>query len=103
MGSKVSINKQAIAKMQRELQREFDKHPIRVPINAERPEAFGQPGTTTVNHYHAPVVTVHGDRAQVAWGDGEVHQDQGSVSLDPPTGDVVGGWISEAALSGILT
>lgn len=84
MGSKVSINKQAIAKMQRELQREFDKHPIRVPINAERPEAFGQPGTTTVNHYHAPVVTVHGDRAQVAWGDGEVHQDQGSVSQVMP-------------------
>jgi hypothetical protein len=24
------------------------------------------------------------------------------LNLDPPTGDVVGGWISEAALSGIL-
>lgn len=80
MGSKVSINKQAIAKMQRELQREFDKHPIRVPINADRPELFGQPTTTTVNHYHAPVVTINGDRAQVAWGDGEIRQDQGSVS-----------------------
>lgn len=79
MGSKVSINKQAIAKMQRELQREFDKHPIRVPINADRPELFGQP-TTTVNHYHAPVVTINGDRAQVAWGDGEIRQDQGTVS-----------------------
>ena len=84
MVSKVSINKQAIAKMQRDLQREFDEHPIRVPINAEPPESFGQPATTTVNHYHAPVVTINGDRAQFAWGAGEIRQDQGAVSQVTP-------------------
>lgn len=80
MGKGVSINKQAIAKMQRDLQREFDKHPIRVPINADPPTGFAGTPSSTVNHYHAPVVTVNGDHAQVAWGDGTITQGQGDVS-----------------------
>lgn len=80
MAKGVSINKQAIAKIQRDLQREFDKHPIHVPVNANTPAGFGHVLPTTVNHYHAPVVTVHGDHAQVAWGDGSITQGQGDVS-----------------------
>lgn len=64
------IDRQAIAHMTREIQREFDKHPISVPINADAPQV-GNRGTTV---YNAPVVTIHGDRAQVAWGNNEVHQ-----------------------------
>jgi hypothetical protein len=64
------INKQAIARMTREIQREFDKHPISVPIQADAPELHHR-GTTV---YNGPVVNVHGDRAQIAWGNRDVHQ-----------------------------
>src|SRR5690606_23850452 len=51
---------------------------------AEQPEAFELPISTTVNHYHAPVVTINGDRAQVAWGDGTIRQNQASVRQVTP-------------------
>jgi hypothetical protein len=58
--------------MMREIQREFDKHPISVPVQADTPAAFGV-GTTV---YNGPVVNVHGDRAQIAWGNRDVSQNQ---------------------------
>lgn len=95
MGSKVTINKQAIAKMQREIQREFDKRPIRVPISAESPQIPGQSYATTVNHYHAPVVTISGDRAQVAWGDGGILQNQDAISEVTPGYEAVANIVAE--------
>jgi hypothetical protein len=64
------INKQAIARMTRDIQREFDKHPISVPIRGDTPELRDR-GTTV---YNGPVVNVHGDRAQIAWGNHDVSQ-----------------------------
>jgi hypothetical protein len=64
------INKQAIARMTREIQREFDKHPISVPVRADTPELQDR-GMTV---YNGPVVNVHGDRAQIAWGNRDVYQ-----------------------------
>lgn len=76
MAKGVSINKRAIAKLQKDIQREFDKRPVEVPINADMTTRSGAPQPSTVNHYHAPVVTVNGDEAQVAWGDGTISQQQ---------------------------
>lgn len=64
------INKQVIARMTREIQREFDKHPISVPIQADSRELHDR--ETTV--YNGPVVNIHGDRAQIAWGNRDVYQ-----------------------------
>lgn len=60
------INKRAIEKLIREIQREFDKHTIRVPVEMD------DEGVTTVafapgsTNYYGPVINVHGDRAQLA-------------------------------------
>ena len=60
------INKQAIAKMMREMQREFDRHPIRLPLETEGPVA--RDGTTTGKTvYNGPVIYGSADGAQLAW------------------------------------
>jgi hypothetical protein len=64
------INKRAIARMTREIQREFDKHPISLPVQASGPDL--RAGEPTV--YNGPVINVHGDRAQIAWGNSHVAQ-----------------------------
>lgn len=66
MTTRVSINKSAIAKMATDIQREFDRHPIRVPIHADAPVLSKPPDGSVV--YNGPVVNIDGDRAQVAWG-----------------------------------
>lgn len=80
MAKGVSINKRAIAKLQKDIQREFDKRPVEVPINTDMATRSRAPQPSTVNHYHAPVVTVNGGQAQVAWGDGTIKQQQQDVS-----------------------
>jgi hypothetical protein len=78
------INRQAIAKMMRDIQREFDKHPIRVPVETDGPAlpptgaAFGH----TV--YNGPVF--HGDAngAQLAWGNQTVKQTQNQTQQIAP-------------------
>lgn len=76
-----SINKSGIRELQQELQREFDKNPIRIPIEVESPAYSPFPPAGTVNNYHGPVVTVTGDYAQVAWsGSGDVDQTQKCAS-----------------------
>lgn len=60
--------------MMREIQREFDKHPIRVPIQAHLPQAGLVPGTTI---YNGPVIHGSADGAQLAWGNETVQQTQG--------------------------
>ena len=66
--AKVSINRAGIAQMMREIQREFDKHPVKVPVESDRLST----GTTTI--FNGPVL--HGDAngAQLAWGNETVTQ-----------------------------
>jgi hypothetical protein len=72
MGSGFSINKPEIARMMREIQREFNKHPVRVPVETD-PEAPMVGGTT----YNGPVINITGNGAQVAWNNRSVNQNQG--------------------------
>lgn len=67
------IDRQAIAKMMRNIQREFDKHPIRVPVETDGPALpTGAMYGSTI--YNGPVF--HGDAngAQLAWGNQTVNQ-----------------------------
>lgn len=82
MGSS-EINRQAIARFTRNLQREFDKNPIRVPIETDTSRIGFQPAAT-VNNYHGPVVTVNGDNAQIAWDSETVDQTQNHVEQIVP-------------------
>lgn len=72
--TKVSINEHEIARLMGKIQREFDKYPIRVPIQADSdisPDTLNR-GNTTI--YNGPVI--HGDAngAQLAWGNRDVRQ-----------------------------
>ncbi len=58
---KVSINKGAIADLMREVQKEFDKHPITARID-------GAVSGGNVTNYHGPVYVTAGGHAQVAFG-----------------------------------
>jgi hypothetical protein len=66
----VSIDKTAIEKFMRELQAEFDKYPIQMPVNAEHPE-LNLPAATI---YNGPVFYGNAEGAQVAWGNSSVVQ-----------------------------
>ncbi|MGW6332212.1 hypothetical protein [Nocardia rhamnosiphila] len=68
------INKQGIRNMAREIEREFAKNPIRVPVETEYDGAY--PAGGSVTNYHGPVVTVTGDNAQIAWDNNTVNQGQ---------------------------
>lgn len=86
-----SIDKRAVAKMMREMQREFDKHPVRVPVetapargleatlSSARNDLEAQLAGAGTKNYFGPVIHVTGDRAQLAWGNGSVVQGQGEV------------------------
>lgn len=74
VSSGFKINKRAIRDMTRDLEKEFAKNPIRIPIEADPSGAL--PPSTTVNNYNGPVVTVNGGHAQVAWGNDSVSQVQ---------------------------
>lgn len=74
MANGFEINPQGIREIQRELEREFAKHPIRVPLTVDA-EGVAPPHGVVVN-YHGPVVTVHGDHAQLAWNNETVNQHQ---------------------------
>lgn len=69
------INKQGIRKMTKEIERELARNPVRVPLKVDRPGGAGS-HSTTVNNYNAPIVTVNGDHAQLAWDAGHVTQTQ---------------------------
>jgi hypothetical protein len=75
----VSINRGNIARMMSEIQAEFDKHAIRVPVQAD-PAIPGAGNHTTI--YNGPVI--HGDAngVQLAWGNNSVFQQQ-STSVAP--------------------
>lgn len=79
----MGINKRAIRKLTSDLQREFDKNPIRVPVETDMSGVGFQPAAT-VNNYHGPVVTVSGDNAQIAWDNDSVNQTQSRVNQIAP-------------------
>lgn len=76
MSHGIKINQSAIRKLRREVQRQLDKeskrHPISMPIHADinpriqQNRPLNQP-PAVINNYHGPVVTNHGDHAQIAW------------------------------------
>lgn len=72
--SNVSINRQGIAQFLNEIQREFDRNPIKIPVQAD--SDISSPGLTQgcTTIYNGPVI--HGDAngAQLAWGNRDVHQ-----------------------------
>jgi hypothetical protein len=82
--SNVSINRQGIAQFLNEIQREFDKHPIKIPVQADSgisPHSISQ-GSTTI--YNGPVI--HGDAngAQLAWGNRDVQQQRETTEQIAP-------------------
>ncbi|MEU0490825.1 hypothetical protein ABZ249_16475 [Nocardiopsis sp. NPDC006139] len=71
------IDRRAVARYAKNLQKEFAKHPIRIPVETENRGGWTSPtfgGSTTV--HHGPVF--HGDvnGAQLAWGNTRVNQAQ---------------------------
>lgn len=82
VASGFKINKQAIRKMSKEIEREFAKNPVRVPIEVDH-QASSLPAATTVNNYHGPVVTVNGDQAQIAWNSDSIDQSQQHEQVAP--------------------
>ncbi len=62
--------------MTREIQREFDKHPIRVPVQADPPAPPGGLGMGGTTIFNGPVIHGSADGAQLAWGNDTVHQVQ---------------------------
>lgn len=64
--TRVEINEKAVARLMDNLQNEFDKHRITVPVNAEVTPAAAQ----TVTNYNGPIYLTTGDNAQVAFGSG---------------------------------
>jgi len=77
-----NIDKRAIAKMTREIQREFDRNPVRIPVEAEAPvpHRWLQQGAGHSTIYNGPVFmnsTVQG--AQLAWQNDSASQVQGGA------------------------
>jgi len=68
------INRQGIEQMTRDIQREFNKHPIRIPLQADD-ESLRAPVDGSANYY-GPVIYVQGDGAQLAWNNESVTQAQ---------------------------
>ena len=81
--------------MTREIEKEFAKNPIRVPMEAD-PSGVAFPTASITNNYNGPVVPVHGDNAQLAWGNETANQTQ--------THDIAPGFEALAkVLAGLLT
>lgn len=69
------ISKSGIEHMQREIQQEIDKHPIRVTITADLPDLPGiRSGPVSI--YHGPVIMGNADGSQFAWDNQNVNQSQ---------------------------
>ncbi|MEU5264667.1 hypothetical protein [Amycolatopsis sp. NPDC021455] len=75
------IDKRGIRKMQRELEKEFAKRPIRIPVEMQTTDlpSIGM-GPTNVTNYHGPVFNGDMTGAQVAWGNKTVTQNQQNAS-----------------------
>jgi hypothetical protein len=69
--AKSGINRQEIARMARNIQREFDKYPIRVPVEADVAH-----GVASQNVYNGPVFFGDANGAQLAWNNEVADQRQ---------------------------
>lgn len=95
MASGFRINKQGIRQFTRELEREFAKNPVRIPVEADS-SGFAATQATSVNNYHGPVVTVTGDNAQLAWSNsGDVTQTQNRVEQIAPGYETLAGTLAD--------
>jgi hypothetical protein len=82
------INQRGLDQFTRELQREFDKRPIRIPVQADQPESTAaSPGVTTV--YNGPVIFGNADGAQLAWGNQTVTQTSNQAEQIAPGFEVL--------------
>jgi hypothetical protein len=73
----VSINRQEVARMMREIQREFDKHPVRVAVQADPSVTPGDgPGSGGTTIFNGPVIYGNANGAQLAWGNHAARQTQ---------------------------
>lgn len=69
-------DKRAISKLMKNMQKEFDRHSIRVPVEAE-PGTVASAGTTINN---GPVFNGSADGVQLAWENQHVHQEQNQTT-----------------------
>jgi hypothetical protein len=76
MASGFKINQHGIAQMAKEIEREFAKHPIRVPIEGEPSTSLPGVISGAMNVYNGPVILGNADGAQLAWGSQTVTQTQ---------------------------
>lgn len=67
------INKRGIREMSKELEREFAKHPITIPVQAE-----GSPRPISVVNHHAPVIYGGVSNSSMVWGNGQANLSQNS-------------------------
>lgn len=74
-----SINRRGIEQFTREIQREFDKHPIRMPVEVDEEGVAPIAPAVGSTNYYGPVINVNGDRAQLAWGNESVVQNQAAT------------------------
>jgi hypothetical protein len=89
MSSGFKINKQAIARMQRDIQREMNKHPVTVPVQMETPTSHGwstDSARNDVTNFYGPVIYGDANGAQLAWNNGSVSQTQNSTPQDIAAG-----------------
>lgn len=63
---RATINKQGIRKLQRSIQKEFDKHPVNIPINAEIRQPESKVIATPVSITNNITVNNNGDHAQIS-------------------------------------
>ena len=96
----MGIDKRAIARLMGDIQSEFDKHPIKVPIQADGGEV-AMPGTS---HFHGPVIVIgQGGHAQVAWDNQTVTQTQNTGDDIAPGFEAIATAVAQAiqALPGL--
>ncbi|MBM3714187.1 MAG: hypothetical protein FJW64_00365 [Actinobacteria bacterium] len=80
MANGFKINPQAIRQMSKEIEREFARNPVRIPVQMDAPTPL--PPAATINNYNGPVVTVNGDHAQIAWDNDTATQNGSQVIAD---------------------
>ncbi|MGW4330007.1 hypothetical protein ACWEKR_29440 [Nocardia sp. NPDC004573] len=74
MASGFEINHEGIRRMAREIEKEFAKYPVRVPLQTTVDGIH--PAVANVTNYNGPIVTVNGNHAQIAWNNSTVNQGQ---------------------------
>lgn len=67
--------------MMKDIQKEFDKHPISIPVNADTPELRVSGDT-----YNGPIINITGDNAQLAWDNTNVSQSTTATAVDIAAG-----------------